>query len=102
MAITDPEAIRFTNEIVRPYCEKMRNMYWEFKALAPYWVDTIAAMVPNDPSEILVDGRDSDTELTGSDITNFIIEASNYMTAIEQAGVLSAIQKPCVRAFRSE
>ena len=100
--ITDEEAIRFTNEIVRPYCEKMRNMYWEFKALTPYWIDTISAMVPNDVNEILVDGRDTDTELTGADITNFIIEASKYMAAIEEIGVLSIIQKPCVRAFRSE
>lgn len=100
--MNDPEAIKFSNEIVRPYCEKMRNMYWEFKALVPYWSDTISAMIPNDSNEILEDGRDSDTELTGEDLHNFVIEAAKYIAAVEELGVLSIIQKPCVRAFRGE
>lgn len=97
MAITNPEAIRFSNEQVRPYCEKMRNMYWEYKSLAVYWADELAAQIPDDPAEIVEDGRDNATQLTGADVRAFVAEAVKFVQAMEESGVLSAIQKPCVR-----
>lgn len=101
MAITDNEIVRFSNEQVRPYCEKMRNMYWEFKSLATYWADTIYEKTPNDPNEIVEDGRDTATELTGEDIHNFVAEAGKFIIAMEQTGVISTIQKPCVRHLQA-
>lgn len=97
MAITDNEAIRFSNEVVRPKSEAMRNLYYELKAMVTYWQDTISGKISNDAGEILEDNRPDTTELTGEDIYNFVAEAGKYITAMEQTGVLSAIQKPCVR-----
>lgn len=97
MAITNPEAIRFANEQVRPYCEKMRNLYWEYKSLSLYWGDEISAQISDDPAEIVEDGRDTVTQLSGADVHAFVAEAAKFIQAMEQAGVLSAIQKPCVR-----
>ena len=99
--ITNNEAIRFSNEQVRVYSEKMRNMYWEFKALAVYWQNTISSIVPNDPAEILTDGREDATEITGEDIHNFVTNANNFIQAMEETEVLAETQKPCVRTFRS-
>ena len=95
--ITDNEAIRFSNEQVRPKCEEMRNLYYKLKALTTYWQDTLSRIIPNDSNELLEDSRDDVTQLSGADIYNFIAEAGKFITAMEQTGVLSAIQKPCVR-----
>jgi hypothetical protein len=95
--ITDNEVIRFSNEVVRPKCEEMRNLYYELKAMVTYWQDTISGKVPNDSGEILEDNRPDATELTGEDIYNFVAEGGKFINAMEQPGVLSAIQKPCVR-----
>lgn len=97
MAITDTEVIRFSNEVVRPKCEEMRNLYYELKAMVTYWQDTISGKVLNDSGEILEDDRDNVTQLTGEDIYNFVAEGGKFITAMEQSGVLSTIQKPCVR-----
>ena len=101
MSITDPEAIRFTNEQIRPLAERFRNLYFELEALVPYWVDTIGSMIPNDPSELIEDGREDVTTLSGEDIGKFISEAVKFMNGIEEVGSLSAITKPCVRPLRS-
>lgn len=95
--ITNNEAIRFANEQVRPKCEEMRNLYYELKALTTYWQDTLSGIIPNDAGEILEDNRDDVTQLTGEDIYNFVAEGGKFITAMEQSGILSAIQKPCVR-----
>jgi len=97
MAITDEEVIRFANEQVRPKCEEMRNLYYELKGLTTYWVDTLTPLIPNDSAEMIEDGRNSVTQISGADIVGFVIEAANFITAMEVEGVLSTIQKPCVR-----
>ena len=97
MAITNNEAIRFSNELVRPKCEEMRNMYYELKAMVTYWQDTVSGIIPNNSGEMLEDGRDDVTQLSGEDIYDFVAEGGKFITAMEQLGVLSAIQKPCVR-----
>lgn len=99
--MNDPEGIRFSNEQIRPLCERMRNMYWEFKALVPYWADTISGLIENNPADLIDDGREEVTQLTGEDVYNVISEMGQYIAAIEEAGVLSTITKPCVRPLVS-
>ncbi len=98
--ITNNEAIRFSNEMVRPKCEEMRKMYYELKAMVTYWQDTVSGIIPNDPGELLEDGRPEVTQLNGEDIYNFVAEGGKFITAMELSGVLSAIQKPCVRPLK--
>ena len=102
MAITDEQVIRFANEQVRPKCEEMRNLYYELKGLTTYWVDTMGPLIANDPAEMIEDGRESVTQLSGADVYAFIMEGAKFINAMEETGVLSAIQKPCVRHLRVE
>ena len=102
MAITNDKAVKFSNEQVRPYCEKMRNLYWEFKSLAVYYSSELASIIPNDAGELLIDDRAEVTQLSGADIRAFVSEANNFITSMEQSGVLTAIQKPCVRHLQAD
>ena len=95
--ITNEEVIRFANEQVRPKCEEMRNLYYELKALTTYWTDTLSPLIPNDPAEMIEDGRNAVTQLSGADVIGFIVEGAKFINAMEVEGVLSTVQKPCVR-----
>ena len=102
MAITDEEVIRFANEQVRPKCEEMRNLYYELKALTTYWTDTLSPLIPNEAENMVEDGRAEVTQLSGADVVGFIMQGAAFITAMEETGVLSTIQKPCVRHLRVE
>ena len=80
----------------------MRNLYWELKSLAVYYTSELASIIPDDAGDMLEDGRFNASQLSGADIRNFVQEANNFITTMEQAGVLTAIQKPCVRPLRAE
>ena len=97
MAITNEEAIRFTNEQIRPMAEKLRNLYYEAKALQVDWFNGMSVLIPNSVDEILMDERTDVSELSGADISNIITQLSTIITQFEGVGVLNVIQKPCVR-----
>ena len=94
---TDAEVIRFCNEVIRPKCETKRNSHYENEAMVTYWNDIIKDKIANDPNEIIVDGRPDVTQLTGEDIHKVVAELGKDITAMKVTGVLSSIQKPCVR-----
>lgn len=98
MAITNEEAIKFSNEQVRPMAEKMRNLYYEMKSMQTDWYNGMSAVIPADVAEILEDGRTSDSDLSGNDIVGLMIQVDEYIQQIEAAGVLNVVSKPCVRS----
>lgn len=100
MAITDLEAVKFSNEQVRPISERMRNLYYECKSMQSDWFNGANLLIPNDDAEILEDDRPSDSNLSGADITNMAVQVAAYIAMVEQAGVLNIIAKPCVRAMK--
>lgn len=102
MAITNAEAIRFSDEQVRPTAEKMRNLYYELEAMNVDWFNGISAVTPNDALETLDDGRTAEgiSTLTGADINALMTQVGNYIALVEAVGVLNVIQKPCVQVFR--
>jgi hypothetical protein len=57
MAITDPEAIKFVNEYIRPMCENVRYMGARGADFANKWAQ-IGALFPNDALETVEDGRE--------------------------------------------
>ena len=104
MAITDEKAIKFSNEQVRPMAEMLRNLYYTSKAMNADWFNGVNVLIPYDNTEILQDGREinGDNLLSGQDIGGIMTQVGQFITQMEQAGVLGVVQKPCVRAFRSE
>lgn len=98
MAITDPEAIKFVNEYIRPMCEQVRYMGARGSDFANKW-NLLAADFPNDAAELVEDGRDAEgiSRLTGEDIN---ATATVFLTLLASIGTPEAqatISKPCVR-----
>ena len=98
MAITDPEAIKFVNEYIRPMCEQVRYMGARGSDFANKWA-LLGADFPVDPAEVVEDGREGEgiSRLTGADIN---ATAAVFLTLLASIGTPEAqatISKPCVR-----
>lgn len=98
MPITDPQAIRFCNEAIRPLCERVRALKADVDALGIEWFGGLSSLFPND-SSVVEDGRTAEgvSRLTGADVTNAITQFLAFQTQLNQAGVAGVISKPCVR-----
>jgi len=96
MAITNPEAIRFVNEQIRPLCERVRALNAEINAMNTLWSSGLNASFPN-TTEVLTDNRVNEgvSILTGANIN----QAVGTLIAMEFASNDEIIAKPCVRAF---
>jgi hypothetical protein len=97
--ITNPEAILFSNEVIRPLAEKMRGLKAEIDAATVQWFGGLDAVITG--GDTLQDGREDEgvSRLTGSDIVNLITQMITYQTQLDQAGVDNIVQKPCVRTL---
>jgi hypothetical protein len=104
MAITNTEAIRFTNEVVRVKAEQLRALKAEVDAVMAAWFGGINTLIPNDAGEALSDGRENEgvSRLNGADINSLVAQLAGIQTALDVEGVAGVISKPCVRALRAE
>lgn len=92
--ITDPEVIRFINERVRTYAERLRAVKMEGASLVSAWFGLgINTRTPNDSSPV-ADGREREgvSRITGADVNNLIGQAANISSQFNQ----DIIEKPCV------
>jgi hypothetical protein len=100
--ITDPETIRFVNEVIRPMAESLRGI----KSRIDGAVDTYARLVPNIPDDgtLLDDGREAEgvSRLTGADIRGFANVMGDLKARLELDGVRQKLEKPTVRPLRVE
>ena len=98
MAITDPEAIKFVNEYIRPMCENVRYMGARGADFANKWAQ-ISALFPNDALETVEDGRENQgvSRLTGADINAVAGAFTLLLSEISGAAAQAVISKPCVR-----
>ena len=98
MPITDQRVIRFSNESLRPLCERVRALKADIDAVGVKWFGELSALVPND-SSVLEDGRTAEgvSILTGADITNVITQLLANQTQYKQKGVAAVISKQFVR-----
>lgn len=97
--ITDPQAIRFCNEVIRPLCEELRAVKAKIDAGTVTWI-AIQALVPNNAAEIVEDGRESEgvSRISGADVRAVVAILATVGTAVTDA----TIGKPCVRALQAE
>ena len=95
-AVTDPNAIKFVNEQVRPLAEKLRALMVEITATETDWFAGINTKFPNDVSAV-DDHREGEgvSRLTGQDINSLMSVA----IGMRNAGNVQIIAKPCVRAL---
>lgn len=97
--ITDPEAITFCNEQVRPLCEEARALAARIAAMTTAWYAGLNAKFPNDISP-LADGRTAEgvSRLTGANVTN----AVGNLIAMSAASNAEVISLPCVQPLLAE
>ena len=97
MAITDPEAIKFVNEYIRPMCENVRASNARGADFTIKWAG-LSGDFPNDPAEIVEDGRDAEgiSRLSGADIQAVAAVFDALLGDLDMTAQ-AVIQKPCVR-----
>jgi len=96
--ITDPQAVKFSNEEVRPLCELARAFNAKVTDMQTSWYAGINNLFPND-STVLDDGRQGEgvSVLTGADINS----AVSTLIAMLNASNAQIIDKPCVRPLEA-
>ena len=102
MAITDPQAIRFVNEVVRPVCERIRALKADIDAIRASYDGGIGDFFFNHGAEEIVDNRENEgvSRLTGNDVLAFVDVVPYQMKALlDTVGVPAVISKPCVRTL---
>ena len=96
MPINNPEAIRFTNEIIRPMCEDLRALKARIVSAQTRWYAGMNGAFTND-STAVADGREGElvSKLTGADVNNVMSQIITLATNIND----EIVEKPCVRAL---
>jgi len=108
--ITDPVAIRYVNEVVRPLCEKIRALAAEIDSSRATYDGGVGNAFWEHGDEAIEDGRDAEgvSRLTGNDVLAFNTmvnyELKSFLeggTVNQFSGAAATIAKPCVRALEA-
>jgi len=99
MPITDPRAVTFSNDYVRPVAEALRDLNAAMRDMDKRWNDgTIAGIFTGANLTLkLRDGGRGRSVLTGADVTNLQSQVQGLIALFDGPGVLDVIQKPVVR-----
>lgn len=97
--ITNQEAIRFCNEVVRPKAEQLRALKAEIDSLMATYNGGLGDIFYNDQAGIVDDGRENEgvSRLNGNDILLLVAQLEAIQTQLGGIGVAAVIAKPCVR-----
>ncbi len=108
MAINDPRAIRYCNEVLRPLAERVRSLLEDVERAEQAWRDEIGVLIPNDANEAVLDGRENEgvSRLSGQEVNAVravftqlrTLRLGSATTAL--ANVDTRIGKVCVRTLR--
>jgi hypothetical protein len=95
--ITDPIAIKFCNEVVRPFCEAIRAQHFKTEDASTAWNAGTGALFPNDPTAIVLDGREDEgiNPLDGA----LVNQVYGVFLAMDAAYNSELITIPCVRSL---
>ena len=98
--ITNPQAIKFSNEQIRPAADRYMQLYWSAKQLVADWTSKgMAQLFPND-SSVVMDGSDVDgrTPITGADVNIMVSHLNALIADLEASNNLkrNQIQKIAV------
>ena len=83
--ITDPTAVRFSNEKIRPAADTLAQAYYLAKTITNEWnAVSMATLIPN-TSDAIIDGsaEDGRNEITGIMATNIINRLNEFVADYE-------------------
>ena len=97
--ITNPEAIAFCNEYIRPLAEQVRALKARIDAAGTRWFSGVNVAVGTSSADQIADGREAEgvSRLTAADVTNLMSQLLTIQAQLEQSGVAGIVEKPCVR-----
>lgn len=98
MAITDPNAIEFTNTL-RAKAEQIRKAKYEFNALIAEWYGGMNDYFPNETDNMIEDGRDTETQLSGADANSIMTRMIGMHAVVDTDEEMVVIHKACVRTL---
>lgn len=85
--ITDPGAVRFTNEQIRTFADRVPAIYAFLKHHALLWSDTpaLSDAFPDDPTALVADGSPDDGRRTisGADVRAFEALIAGFVAQLE-------------------
>ena len=102
MAITNPEAIRFCNEVVRPLCERVRALRADINSARAAYDAGIGDLFFTFGGESVEDGRQAEgvSRLIGNDVLAFVsLVLDSMKNTLNDVGNAATVAKPCVRAL---
>lgn len=97
--ITDPEAIRFVNAIIRPLSERVRDAKVVVDDAAEEWTgQSMNAFFTNGPDTV-EDGREAQgvSRLTAQDVADFVAIVASVRAVLDAPGAMDTVRKLCVR-----
>jgi len=83
--ITDPQAIKFSNERIRPAADSLGKLYYAAKSILNDWyAQQVSTVLPN-TDVTLDDGSQTDgrNTVSGADLTNVINRLSEFVADCE-------------------
>lgn len=86
MAITNPQAVTFSNQFARTRADTFAQTYYATRQMVDEWdASGLAAIIPNDAAETVEDGSavDGRTPITGANINGFITYARAWLADLE-------------------
>lgn len=103
--ITNPEAIAFCNDFIRPYCEQLRDLQALVDAMKNKWEansNQIAGMFGNN-ADTVEDGREEEgiSRLTALQVSQAYGELVKLSTGGSASINTQIVQYPCVRQLLS-
>ena len=100
--ITNPQAIAFSNETIRPLAEKVRGLKAEIDDAMIAWFSGVNATIGSNVLDLLQDGREAEgvSRLNADDITGLVVVIQSMQTTLDAAGIQARVQNPCVRPLR--
>lgn len=101
--ISNPENIRFVNEVVRPLCEDVRALQVRLNAMRTQWYGGQNTAFGN-AGDTVDDNREAEgvSRLTAGDVTGAVAQLIQTATGEANAWNAEIIQKPCVRQLTAE
>jgi hypothetical protein len=96
--ITDPEALKFVKEEIRPVAEQIRALKVRADNLILKWDNFISTKIAN-TSDSIEDGRELEgvSRLIGQDINKMMTLLKVIQTKLNETGIANTVEKPCVQ-----
>ena len=101
MPITDPEAIAFLSNEVRPIAERLRDLNVVVDDILLSWFAGLNVTI-TDTADVIEDGRDAEgvSRVTGADVHALMAQVLAIQAQFDTANVMDVIDKPTVRPIQ--